>query len=160
MLGAGLVVVAGLIFTLFSTTKGAHLRLEGKVLKVRVLALNAGSSLVVADFRVANPSDVPFVVNSVKLILDPAKGDPIEGMTAARSDLDRAFEYAKVLGPKYNDVLTIQDRVAPHASMDRMAGARIELPEAAINTRKNLRVQFEDVDGTIAEVGETNSNEK
>jgi len=75
-LAAGLAVVGGLIFTMLTATQGAHLRLEGKILKVRVLALpGSAASIVVADFRVTNPSNVPFVVNSVTFHLQPATGD-------------------------------------------------------------------------------------
>jgi hypothetical protein len=35
-----------------------------------------------------------------------------------------------------------------------MTAARFNLPEADINSRKNLRVRLEDVDGAVAEFGE------
>jgi len=35
-----------------------------------------------------------------------------------------------------------------------MAGARFELPEAAINARKMIRLRLEDVDGAAAELSE------
>jgi hypothetical protein len=36
-----------------------------------------------------------------------------------------------------------------------MTGARLEVPEAAINSRKALHLQIEDVDGTVAELTES-----
>ncbi len=79
-LAVGLAVVGGLIFTMLTATQGAHLRLEGKILKVRVLALpGRAASIVVVDFRATNPSNVPFVVNSVTLHLEPATGDAADG---------------------------------------------------------------------------------
>lgn len=156
VLPAGLAVVGVLIFLVLSTTTGAHLRLEGKILKVRILAVNGGeASIVVVDFRATNPSDVPFVVSSVKLRLDPASGDALDGTTASKPDLQDIFQYAKVLGPRYNGVLSLQDRVAPHQTVDRMTGARFDVPEAAVNSRKGLHLQIEDVDGTVAELGES-----
>jgi len=155
-LAAGLAVVGALLFILLSTTTGAHLRLEGKILKVRVLPVNGGqSSIVLVDFRVTNPSDVPFVVSSVKLRLDPASGDALDGAQASKPDLQDIFQYAKVIGPKYNDVLSLQDRVAPHQTVDRMTGARFDVPEAAVNSRKLIRLQIEDVDGAVAELSES-----
>ena len=152
---AGLAVVGGLIFVMLSSTTGAHLRLEGKILKVRVLPVNSGqAALVIVDFRVTNPSDVPFVVSSVKLRLDPAAGDAIEGAQASKSDIQDIFQYAKLIGPKYNDVLSLQDRIAPHQTLDRMTGARFDVPEAAVNSRRGLHLQIEDVDGATAELGE------
>ena len=46
----GLVVIGGVLFVVFSSTKGAHLRLEGQVLKARTGALEDHSA-VVLDFR-------------------------------------------------------------------------------------------------------------
>ena len=153
---AGLAVVGGLIFAMLTATKGAHLRLEGKILKVRVLALpGSGASLVIADFRAENPSDVPLVVDSVKLRLRPAQGDAVEGVAIAKTDIAAVFQYEKLLGTKYNDVLGARDRIAPHQSVDRMAGARFEMPEAAVDARRDLRLLIEDVDGTVAEIAET-----
>ena len=150
----GLAVVGGLIFTMFTATEGAHLRLEGKILKVRVLALGGDASLVVVDFRATNPSNVPFVVNSVTLHLEPATGEAVDGRTASKVNIENIFSYEKLLGPKYNAVLSLQDRIAPHQTEDLMAGARFELPESAIDGRKMIRLRLEDVDGTAAELSE------
>ncbi len=153
---AGVAVVGVLIFFMLSVTSGAHLRLDGKILKVRVLALPSGNaSLVMVDFRATNPSDVPLVVSSVKLRLEPAQGDPVEGQGIARADIVNVFQYEKLLGPEYNDVLAAQDKIGPHQSGDHMAGARFEMPEAAVNARRGLTVVVEDVDGTVAELAES-----
>jgi hypothetical protein len=152
---AGLAVVGGLIFTMLTATQGAHLRLEGKILKVQVLALpGSAASIVVVDFRVTNPSNVPFVVNSVTLHLEPAKGDASDGNTISKSDIDNMFRYEKLLGPKYNDTLSLQDRIPAHKTADLMTGARFELPESAMNGRKSIRLRIEDVDGATAEITE------
>ena len=152
---AGLAVVGGLIFTMLTATQGAHLRLEGKILKVRVLALPGSvASIVIIDFRATNPSDVPFVVNSVTLHLQPATGDAVDGNTISKNDIENIFRYQKLLGPKYNNTLSLQDRIEPHKIADLMAGARFELPEAAVNSRKSIKVRIEDVDGTSAELTE------
>lgn len=155
MLLAGLAVVSGLLFTLFTGTKGAHLRLEGRVLKVRVLALSgSAASLVMVDFRVTNPSDVPFVVSSVKIRMQPADGESTVSTTISKPDIDNVFQYAKLLGPKYNEVLSIRDRIAPRQNADRMVGARFEMLEAAVNARKSIELEIEDVDGTVARISE------
>jgi len=152
---AGLAVVGGLIFTMLTATQGAHLRLEGKILKVRVLALPGSmASIVIIDFRATNPSNVPFVVNSVTLHLQPATGDAVDGNTISKNDIENIFRYQKLLGPKYNNTLSLQDRIEPHKIADLMAGARFELPEAAVNSRKSIKVRIEDVDGTSAELTE------
>jgi hypothetical protein len=152
---AGVAIVGGMIFTMLTATTGAHLRLEGKILKVRVLQVSGGdASFVMVDFRAANPSDVPLVVGSATLRLRPAQGDPVDGIPLAKADIAAEFKYEKLLGSKYNEVLTVQDRIAPHQSVDRMVGARFDLSEAAINARRDLRLVIEDVDGTVAELPE------
>jgi hypothetical protein len=154
-LALGLAVASGIVFTLLTATQGAHLRLEGKILKVRVLPLaENGASLVVLDFRASNPSNVPFIANSVTVVLQPVTGDAVEGRTASKSDIENIFRYEKLLGPQYNPILSLQDRIPPHQTVDRMAGARFELPEASIDTRKGIRLRMEDIDGAIAEVVE------
>src|ERR1700688_3822176 len=96
-LGLGLAVVGGLIFTMLTATQGAHLRLEGKILKGRVLALpGRAAAIVVVDFPETNPSNVPFVVNSVTLHLQPATGDATDGATVSKSDVENIFRYEKL----------------------------------------------------------------
>jgi hypothetical protein len=153
---AGLAVVGGLLFIFLTATAGAHLRLEGKILKVRVLALpNNAASLVVVDFRATNPSDVLFVGSGVTLLLDPATGETVSGAPISKPDVENVFRYEKLLGPQFNPVYSLQDRIAPHQRVDRMTAARFELPAAAIDSRKALRIRIEDVDGAVAELGES-----
>jgi hypothetical protein len=154
-LAAGLAVVGALIFTLLTATRGAHLQLQGKILKVRVLPLSGTAAcLVVVDFRAENPSDVPFVGSSVALRLTTASGETVDGTIMSKPDVETVFQAYRLLGPKYNDVFSLQDRIPPHRSVDRMAGARFELTEAAINTRKSLLLRLEDVDGAVSELTE------
>ncbi|HEX5431063.1 MAG TPA: hypothetical protein VFW83_03800 [Bryobacteraceae bacterium] len=153
-LAVGLAVVAAAVGILWTSSKSAHLQLTGSILKVRVLSLSPAASLVVADFRVKNPSDVPFVVSDVQLKLDPASGASKDGEEVARADMENVFKYEKLIGPKFNDVLTLQDVIPPHQTMDRMAGARFEVPESVVNARKGVRLDLQDVDGTAAEIAE------
>ena len=111
-------------------------------------------SLVFVDFRVQNPSDVPFVVDSLKLVLEPATGEALEASTISKADTATIFQYLKLLGPKYNDVLSTRDRVSPHQTTDRMAGARFEVPEAVVDGRKSLKLVISEVDGAVEELGE------
>jgi hypothetical protein len=156
---AGLAVAGGVVFIFLTATSGAHLRLEGKILKVRVLSLPGSrpdkpACLVVVDFRATNPSDVLFVGSSVKLQLDPATGESVEGTPIAKPDVENIFRYEKLLGPQYNPVYSLQDRIPPHRSVDRMAAARMDVAEAVVQNRKALRLRIEDVDGAVAELTE------
>lgn len=154
LLGVGLAVVAAGLGILLVGTKGNHLELDGTILHTRVMQLNSKASLVIVDFRVRNPSDVPFVVKSVTMQLAPAAGEPADGTPISKPDMENVFQYEKLLGPKFNEVLSIRDRIEPHQSIDRMAGARFELSESEIDARKSLRLRIEDLDGTVAEIGE------
>ena len=153
-LGVGLAVVAVLISGILVGTKSSHLELTGKILKVRVLALGEKASLVVLDFRVTNPSAVPFVIGSMSMKLEPSAGEAVEGSQVSRVDMDAVFQAQKLIGPHFNDVLTLRDKIGGRQTLDRMAGARFELPEPAINQRKSLSLRLEDVDGTVAEITE------
>ena len=150
----GIAVVGLLISGIWFGSKSAHLELNGNILKIRVLALGGKASLVVADFRVTNPSGVNFVVSNLSLRLTPATGDPIEGVPASRGDVERVFAAQKLIGPHFNDVLGLRDPIPPRQTLDRMTAARFELPETAIHQRKGISLRLEDVDGTMAELTE------
>ena len=154
LLLAGLAVVGAGVGILMVGTKGNHLELTGAILHTRVLALNPKASIVIVDFRVKNPTDVPFVARSVSILLDTGTGEALEGQGVSKVDVDNLFKYEKLLGPKFNEVLSIRDKIAPHQSLDRMAGARFELSDSAVDARKSIRVRMEDLDGTVAEISE------
>ena len=152
---AGFAVVGALLLTFYTASEGSRLRLEGKILKVRVFPVPASAaSLVIVDFRATNPSDVLFVGGSVTLRLEPARGDAIDGTPVSRADVENIFRYEKLLGPQYNPVYSLQDRIAPHQTVDRMAAARLEVTEAVVNSRKSLRLRIEDTAGAMAELTE------
>ena len=85
-LGVGLVVVAIAVSAIWSGTKSAHLELTGKILKVRSIPLEGGSSLVVVDFRVTNPSGIPFETQNVSLSMERYKEETLEGTEVAKPD--------------------------------------------------------------------------
>jgi hypothetical protein len=148
----GLAVVAIGLGFLFIGTKGNHLELDGTILKVRVLPLSPVASLVIVDFRVNDPSDVPFVMKGATLTLDPASGEPLDGMMVSKPDIENVFKYNPILGPKFNDVLSIKDRIEPHQRLDRMVGARFEIPEDQAENRKAVHLHVEEMDGVTADI--------
>jgi hypothetical protein len=150
----GLVVVALGIGFVFMGTKGNHLELTGTILKVRVLHLSDTASLVIVDFRVTDPSDIPFVLKGATLTLDPASGATLDGMVVSKPDIENVFKYNPILGPKFNDVLSIRDRIQPHQRIDRMVGARFEIPEAQAEDRRAVHLHIEELDGVTADIAE------
>ncbi len=143
----GLVVLGLAASGVLWVNKGSHVVLEGSIQKARTLALEESASFLVLDFRVTNPSDYPFVVREVKVIVDG-----VEGNVVADVDAKRLFEYYKEIGPKYNDSLKTRDKVGARQTVDRMVSARFELPEAKLKGRKSLVLRIEEVDGQVNEL--------
>src|SRR3954453_17854692 len=108
-LGIGLAVVAVIIGTTLVGTKGAHLTLDGKILKVRTIATDEKNTIVVIDIRVTNPTKAQFMVKEGLISVTGPDGKEVAGDTIARSDMNRVFDYYKVLGPKYNEILIMRD---------------------------------------------------
>ena len=150
----GLVVIAIAVAAILYIQRGAHVELKGAILKVRTLALDDNSSLAVADFRFANPSDYPFVVRSVDMSVIGANGRTYDGTPVSEVDAKRLFDYYPVLGQKFNDTLLARDKIPARHSEDRMLVARFEMPVAQLEARKNLKVRVEDVDGPTSELAE------
>ncbi len=145
--GIGLVVIGAVIFTVLTSTKGAHLELKGSVVKARTGALDDDHSLAVLDFRVANPSDVPFVVRQVWVTLEKPNGEKVRGDLVAKVDMSQVFQYNKFLGVQYNDVLSIKDEVKPHGQIDRMVAASFPVSEAELEKSKSIDLWVQDLDG-------------
>ena len=150
----GLAVVGIGIGFLWIGTKGNHLELDGTILKVRVMPLSPTASLVIVDFRVNNPSDVGFLMKGATLTLEPMSGTALEGMTVSKPDVENVFKYNPILGPKFNDVLGIRDKIAPHQRLDRMVGARFEISESQAEERKAMHLHIEEIDGVTADLVE------
>jgi len=150
--GLAVVVVLAVIGAVFFVQRGAHVVLEGRVLKVRTAPLDERTSVLVADFRCTNVSDYVFTVHDVKVSLVDEKGISVEGMVIAEIDARRLFEGIPLLGQKYNDSLLVRDKIPAHASQDRMIAAKFDVTEAQLEHRKGLTVRIEEADGAISEI--------
>ncbi len=64
------------------------------------------------------------------------------------------FEYYKTIGKQYNPTLMARDKIESGQQVDRMIALRFNAPEEEINSRKNLVMTIEDVDGAKAEIKE------
>lgn len=153
-IGIGLLVVICAVGFVFYIQRGAHIELKGSVLKVRTQAMDESSSVAVVNFRFVNPSNYPFVVQDVNVSIVDKDGKAVDGMPVSELDARRLFQYYPVLGQKYNDSLLMRDKIPGRASMDRMIVARFEIPEAALQSRKDLKIKITDVDGPEAELVE------
>ena len=147
----GLGAVGAAIFGAFYMNRGSHLELKGEILKVRSLADGDGA-IVFADFRVTNTATLPFVVNGVKMSMETPDGEVANAVVFSKSDVEKVTRYLKLLGPKYNDVLSMQDKLPPLGTVDRMAAGRFNFPPKFLEQRKTLRLRIEEVDGAVAEI--------
>lgn len=145
----GLVAVVIAIAAVFYMQRGDHLELTGSILKVRTAELEAGSSVVVLDFRIDNPTDIRFQVRNVEITM-VAEGKTFETIPVGESDAKTLFAAYPVLGAKYNTTLLMRDTIKPRSTEDRMAAARIDLPFKQVEARSKFIMRIEDVDGTVA----------
>jgi hypothetical protein len=150
----GIAAASALVGLLLYWNRGAHIELKGSIQKVRTLASDESSAVVIADFRFVNPADYPFVVRKVDVFLEDADGQTLEGMVVSDIDAKRLFEYYPTLGQKYNPSLVMNAKIAPHASLDRMIAAQFKIAEEKAQARKSLRIRVEDVDGAVSEIVE------
>jgi len=152
--GIGIVVIAIAVAGIVYMQRGGHVELPGKILKVRTAALDEQSAAAVIDFRVTNPSDYPFQVRSVTVVLENQAGAQAEGATASELDAQRLMAGVPLLGDKYNPSLMVRERVPPHTTVDRMIAARFEFPDSQLQSRKRFLVRIEEVDGVVQELSE------
>jgi len=152
-LGVGLAVVAIVVAMVWTSTKPNHLDIDGKIIRVRTMALGE-RTLVLVDFRVTNTSGVPLVTREVSMKIDQNGKPALDGVEVSKPDVDVLFDAHPQLAPKYNDVLAPPDQIAPGKTLDRMAEASFEAPLGQIDSRKGVIVHIEDVDGAEFDIAE------
>jgi hypothetical protein len=149
--GVGVLAVVIAVVGILSYTKGSHLVLQGQILKIRTGALSDSDSVAVLDFRVTNPSDVPFVVRQVEVSLEQPNGNMVEGNNVVKEDLKQLFQYNRFLGDRYNDGLAIKDRIPPHSTVDRMLAVRFDVNNHDLESAKAIHMSIQDMDGPLFE---------
>jgi hypothetical protein len=105
----------------------------------------------VIDFRVENPSNVPFVVREVEVTMEAPDGSMTQAANIAKGDLKTLFQYNRFLGDQYNDALTIKDTVPPHTTVDRMVAARFDVKSKDLEAAKTIHLSIQDMDGPLFE---------
>jgi len=150
----GIAVVAMAVLGVVYMQRGAHVELTGKILKVRTAPLDEQSAAAVVDFRITNPSDYPFQIQAVTVLLEGESGASIEGATVSEMDARGLMAGVPLLGEKFNPTLMVRERVPGRTTLDRMVAARFEAPDAQLQKRKRFVVKVEEVDGVVAEFPE------
>jgi hypothetical protein len=152
LFAVGIVIIAAAVSAVLYTHKGNHLLLNGKVLKIRTGALSDQDSIAVLDMRLENPSDVPFEVRQVLVILNKQDGSTADAALIAKMDLPQVFKFNRYLGDQYNDSLSIKDTIPPHGTVDRMIAARFDVPNKELEASKSILISIQDMGGTLFEI--------
>jgi hypothetical protein len=142
----GIAVVAVVVVLILGGTKGNHLELKWKLVKPRVGSIDENSSAVIADFRIANDSDVRFVVSNVTATLTKPNGETADASVIAASDVPQLLQFNRFLGDQYNPVLKMRDEIRPHEMFDRMVAVRLEVP-LAVAQKSKMTLTLHEVDG-------------
>jgi len=154
--GIGLAIVAVVLGLTLWSNRGERLILAGSIQKVRLQNVDENTTVAVVEFRLNNPADLPFRIKNVQLILETAKGDPIEGTLFHQQDLDRFFEFNKAsLGPRYNDSVRIGEMLKSHTLVDRTIAGSFPVAADEVARRKRLVIRLEAEGGVVpTEIGE------
>ncbi|MBZ5727526.1 MAG: hypothetical protein LAP87_21330 [Acidobacteriia bacterium] len=147
--GIGLAVIAVAVGGILYMQRGAHTELQGSILKVRTAPLDERNSVVALDFRVTNTGSYPFMVRTVSVIMEDKDGAQYQGAVSSEVDAQRLFAGVPLLGPKYNTTLLMRERIAPHATADRMVAATFNAPESRLQGRKRFILRIEEMDGPV-----------
>ena len=146
-----LAIVAVVVSFVWFGNVSSHLVLKGTILTVRAVDTGDGGSIGVVDFRLKNPTNVPFVVKLVEVTVDPASGDVPKSFLISKSDIGAVFDVHPALGPKFHEILSLRDKIGPNQSSDWMIAAKFDTPAGVIEKRKGIHLHIEDVDGTEAD---------
>jgi hypothetical protein len=152
LFGVGVVIIATAVFAILYSHKGNHLELTGKVLKIRTGALSEQDCIAVLDVRLQNPTDVPFEVRQVQVILTKQDGRTADAALIAKMDLHQVFQFNRFLGDQYNDSLSLKDVIPPHGTVDRMIAARFDVPNKDLEASKSILLSIQDMGGTLFEI--------
>ena len=149
---AAVLLLAGIGYWL---NMDSQVRLDVKILKVRVVPTGDSSSLAVVDFRVRNLSGALFQLKKLTIVVTTAGGEKVEGQPVTQDDLDRVLDYHGLYGKRHTEMLKARDRLRPKTEQDRTAAAGFNVSEQALAGRKGLVMKLQDADGAIIEVAET-----
>jgi hypothetical protein len=151
-LALGLLAAAALAGVFVLMNRGSQPRLEGSILKVRVIGTDNQAAVVVADVRLLNPARALFMVKEIVLAATLADGSVVEGKVVAQPDLDRVLAYYPLSGARFTPMLRVRDRLKGGEQSDRTLAASFAVGEAALQGRRALRARIVDADGAVVEL--------
>lgn len=144
--------MVGLVSSGLLVNRKTRLHLDGSIRKTRIAALSPTRSLVVLDFRAANPSDYLFVVKTVEVEVTRADGTKEVGQFIPEIDAKTLFAALPGLGEQRAVSVATGEHIDPKQSVDRMAAASFLFPESELNSNRSIVLRIHDVDGPVAEI--------
>ncbi len=151
-MGLGLVVASVVVGLIVLKQRGATPSLGGEITSVRTLGMDQSSSVAIVDFRFANTSKHPFIVQSTGMSVVDSKGEAKPGYMVAARDANQLFELFPGLGARGAETLVIKAKIAPEESRMAMLTARFDLAKAELDARQKIILSITDVDGAISEL--------
>lgn len=159
-LAMAMLIVAVLLAVVLLVNRGSQVRLEGKILKTRLIPTDDAACLAVLDGRIDNPSNVTFVVKDVHFRVMLADGTTLDGDQVAQMDLDRVLDYYKIYGPRYNPVLKPKDSFKGNSQVDRTIVVSFPRSAADIERRKGFIIDVDDADGAVTQLAEAGAQRR
>lgn len=157
ILGIGALVVLAMIALLVWFQWGAHVELTGQLRDVRVQGVTPTDSIMVVDCALTNPATVPFEVDDIDALVQPAQGDPVTGAPVAVMDVPRLIEaYPALRGLSDPPSLKSRDVIKPGETVRRRLMFQFAgLSEAQLKTRKSLTVNIHERLGAVGVLKES-----
>lgn len=159
-LGIACLIVTVLLALVLWSNRSSQVRLEGKILKTRLIPTDDAACLAVVEARIDNPAKVLFVVRDVHFKVLLADGTVLDGDPVAQMDLDRVLDFLKIHGPRYNPVLKARDSFKGASQSDRTIVASFPRAVSAIERRKGFIIEVDDVDGPVTRMAEAGAEGK
>lgn len=151
--GVGLLIVIAMISGGLYLSRDSHVELVGAIQKVRVGKLDDHRSVLVADFRVTNPSGYPFQIKDLALDITSG-GKELATRFIPETDTKNLFLGVPDLGEKYNPSFRIKEQVEKKTTVDRMLAFVVEAPLEVLEARTKLVLRMREVDGPVSELTE------
>jgi hypothetical protein len=151
---AGLAIVGLLLAGAFYIQWDAHMKLDGRFMKVRTLNAVPEATIVIIDARLINTSGYTYIVGETKVEMEDAKGNRTEGTQIAEMDGDRLFEGYPALGQRFNPNLKIRDKLAAGTTADRQFSVHFPFTAAEVAARKRFIVTVRELDGLESQIAE------
>jgi hypothetical protein len=151
--GIGLLIVGALIQGGLFLSRDSHVELVGAIQKVRTGKLDEQRTVVVADFRVTNPSAYAFQIKDLELELTSG-GKVISGRFIPEVDTKNLFLGVPELGEKYNPSFRMKEQVGKKQTVDRMLAFAVDAPLSFVEARTKLVLRMREVDGPVSELVE------